>query len=978
MFVSQNNLPITPNKMKQFLIVVAMCCSMLAFGQNYSFRVYDTKDGIQNADMLCLISDSRGFIWLGGHDGITRFDGHSFVNYNKVNNGLIDNTVIGITEDYNHNLWLATKRGVSCFNGRSFTNYIIPDTSDLPIYVRNIYETKDHQIYACCSKGLFVLRDNKFIQVSKEINFNVKGVIEYNGSLWLATSKGLYEITKEKKINVVQVDTNKATNNITCIKIYNGIIWIGTTKGIVKYDGKSFKKYSNDKISDITMMPDKNILSSSFAQELNIYDKKTDTFDSISIKSALPYGDLLRVMVDSNKNVWMASAAGLIKMYRKPFNKSRLYDSLKSPVFSAIQNKKVLLFATQTGVLEYKNGKFKSIKTGNDQFTISLFDADSCIYIGTYSGQVYKYQNGSVYKFGETDYSSSQNAVYYITSDKKGGLWICKNYNVIHYTNNEFKKNDFSAPQSNTTRMALVDNNHNSWFTNYLRLTEIDSKGNVISFSKQQLNSDSYTSIVKDNAGNLWIGTSGNGIAKYDGKNFKSYTVADGLCNNFIQSELYDSTTNTLWAGTINGLNKIMLSNMSIKVYNSEQGIDNSGCLENGLFFLDNKITMSTADGLYQYDEALDHKISNAPMINFIGIRINYETPSWDEGQKVDDWSNLPVDLKLPYNKNHVTFDFTGINLDAPENVSYQWMMEGFDRQYNPVSKNTSATYSNLPAGNYTFKLRSYGSKGNWNERAYSFTVVPPLWATWWFILLCVLLVIAVSWLLINHRIKQIRMIEFEKINNIKKITESELKAMRAQMNPHFMFNALSSIQDVIMTKDEENAIIHLTDFARLMRLILENSTQKTITLQDELEFILLYLNLEEIRFNNKYKVKVNVAKDISTEDIFIPPMLIQPYIENAIIHGLIHKDSEGLLELDFSITEDRNRPFLTCTVTDNGIGRKQSASFSEFKLKPHRSMGMDITAYRIEMLNNINRGFSIQINDLNQGTRVEITIPLN
>lgn len=961
-----------------------MCFSMLAFGQNYSFRVYDTKDGIQNADLLCLISDSRGFTWIGGHDGITRFDGQSFVNYNKVTNGLIDNTVIGITEDHNHNLWLATKTGVSCFNGRSFTNYTIPDTSDLPIYVRNMYETKEHEIYACCSKGLFKLKGDKFTLVSKDINFNVKGIVEDNqGVLWVGTSKGLYKINGDNKVSVIQVDTNKATNNITCIKMFDGIIWMGTANGIVRYDGNILKKYYTNtgvKISDITRYGD-DLLFTLFAQEIKIYHSKTDSFDSISIKSVLPYGELLRAITDKNNNVFMATAGGLIKMYRKPFNKNHLYDSIKSPVFSVAKNKNVLLFATQTGLVEHKNGMFKHIATGEDNFTVGMYDADSCIYVGTYSGQVYKYQKGKISKFGQTDYYSSQNAVYYITSDRQGGLWICKNFNMIHYKNNEFKKFDFSAPQSTTTRMALVDDNNSTWFTNYLRLTKIDANGNITHYGKDQgLNSDSYTSIAKDNNNNLWIGTSGNGIIRYDGKSFKSYTTADGLCNNFIQSELYDPATNTLWVGTINGLNKIMIDDKeikSIKVYNIEQGLENSGSLENGLFKLNNKITLSTSDGLFEYDESLESQ-SYAPIINFTGMRVNYETPDWDKEQVINNWTNLPINLTLPYDKNHVTFDFIGINTDAPDNVSYQWMLEGFDKKYSPVTKNRSATYSNLPAGHYTFKLKAINLSGAWSEASYSFSVSPPIWATWWFISMSVIAIVGITWLLVSSRIKKIKMIEAEKSANIRKITESELKAMRAQMNPHFMFNALSSIHDVIMSEDQENAIIHLTDFARLMRLILENSAQNTIPLQDELEFILLYLNLEEIRFNNKYKVKLNVDEKINTENVFIPPMLIQPYIENAIIHGLVHKNNDGLLELDFNIIEENEKSFLRCTITDNGIGRKQSAELGAWKSKKHKSMGMDITMERIEMLKNINDGFHIELNDLDQGTMVKIIIPLN
>jgi LytS/YehU family sensor histidine kinase len=219
---------------------------------------------------------------------------------------------------------------------------------------------------------------------------------------------------------------------------------------------------------------------------------------------------------------------------------------------------------------------------------------------------------------------------------------------------------------------------------------------------------------------------------------------------------------------------------------------------------------------------------------------------------------------------------------------------------------------------------------------------------------------------------------------NFQKLAESELKALRAQMNPHFMFNTINSIQELVLGNDDRTARIYFADFAKMMRMILENSTQKLITLEKEIDFLNLYLSFEKVRFKDKFELKLIVDEILETSLLKLPSMLIQPFIENAINHGLLHKESNGKLEVKFEQIDFENEVFLKCTIEDNGIGREAAMKLNKWRVKQHQSISTTVNSERIEILNTImeNKKFYLFITDLKEGetatgTKVELLISI-
>ena len=225
------------------------------------------------------------------------------------------------------------------------------------------------------------------------------------------------------------------------------------------------------------------------------------------------------------------------------------------------------------------------------------------------------------------------------------------------------------------------------------------------------------------------------------------------------------------------------------------------------------------------------------------------------------------------------------------------------------------------------------------------------------------------------------RITEIELLQTKQKQAEIEMRALRAQMNPHFIFNSLNSINKYILKSDHVNASRYLTRFAKLIRLILDNSNSKEVTLSDELEALKLYIEMESLRFTNKFVYQITVDENVSIDTLQVPPLIIQPYVENAIWHGLLHKETGGMLSIAVKTTNDN---MLQCTIEDNGIGRARASELKSKSATANKSLGMKLTEERITMLNQYaSLNASIHIIDLENstgeatGTKVILTIPV-
>ena len=348
--------------------------------------------------------------------------------------------------------------------------------------------------------------------------------------------------------------------------------------------------------------------------------------------------------------------------------------------------------------------------------------------------------------------------------------------------------------------------------------------------------------------------------------------------------------------------------------------------------------------------------------------------------------NGIPLNLKLPRTKNNLLIELEGISLQNAKELSYQYWIEGLEDKWSPNFQNPQITLSNLPAGNYTLHVRAnIQNKIFSNEYILEIRIAPIFYATWWFLTLVILVIIGIIILVIRFRIKRERIRNYQELLEFKaRLTSLEQQSLNASMNRHFIFNSLNSIQYFINMQDRVSANKYLTNFAKLIRKNLDSSSEANsmVSLDEEIERLELYLSLEAMRFKDRFEYRIDTG-DIDTENILVPAMLLQPFIENSIIHGILPDETKkGLIELKIIDKSD----YLEVIIEDNGIGIDFSLNKKHNIKGDHRSQGMEITSKRIALLNKIsNKNFTMEgpfqiegDNRLINGTRVILKIPVN
>jgi two-component sensor histidine kinase len=335
--------------------------------------------------------------------------------------------------------------------------------------------------------------------------------------------------------------------------------------------------------------------------------------------------------------------------------------------------------------------------------------------------------------------------------------------------------------------------------------------------------------------------------------------------------------------------------------------------------------------------------------------------------------------INLRHNQNFFAFDISAFNYSEAEDMEYAYMLVEFDKDWQYIGNKRSGSYTNVPGGDFVLKIKARNASGEWNENGQSVIIHigKPLSATWWFRLLLLTVVAAIIYIVYRFRIKQINKEARLRSDYEIKLNELENSALRTQMNPHFIFNSLNTINSFINNNDRTQANQYISKFSRLVRLILDHSRQKKISLKDELEVAELYIQLEQIRFQDRFHFEFTV-KDIDPQITEVPPLIIQPFVENAILHGLLPSPREGKLQVSLQ----KNGEVLYCFIEDNGIGREAARKIKESSGYQRQSHGMEITMKRIELFNKDN-GLTetVRIVDLKDqedkpaGTRVEIPL---
>lgn len=935
--------------------------------------------------------DTNGYLWSGGFGGLSKFDGKSFLNYG-LKNGLIDRNVNAIISDKG-SIYVGTDRGISVLKGRKWFNYSKAQglTSNI---VSAFCKGYHHSIYIGTSKGLFMIRDTAIKEVGKFTGQRINCLLNPDTSvIFVGTDRGLI-IYGHETYRLIDQSNGLPDNRVNCMARFKNFIVIGTMKGLSFFDLKS-KKFLNyfienglidESISALCNQNDQYLWIGSHSGLLRFDERE---FVYFNIDSDNNSNNIQNIILDREDNIWLGTLSGLFR-YRD--NSFSTFDKINGP--------------------------------GN-AFIYQIFrDKNDNLWLGTDNTGIYKYSQGYFKRYGIKEGLPTVECKAGM-QDSEGRLLFGTKTHLVQFKNERFNIIDCPKELSGPYEMMFQAKNKLTYIAagnGFATMTWLNDRPSIKFHSlPTKIKFQSY-GLCEDDEGSVYIGTSPAGLFRWKNDSVQSMnalysikeedffaikyfkdrifaatlkgvlvinlkthesfyiTEQDGLNSDLVYSIEFAENSNALWIGTNQGINKLDLNTflntgkVFIRSYGKLQGFMGVECNSNGIWEdKDGSVWFGTVSGLvkHQPNQFKNNLVESVTQIQSIHIN-NQDTVIKDS-------------LILAYDQNSITFYYRGICLTNPDKVLYQKRLDGLrqDNDWSEASDENYTKYVNLPPGNYTFRVRSCNNEGIWNskETSFSFRINPPFYATWWFLSLCFLVLfgsVYLFFLLRLYKIKKRQQADFERKVEMSRI---ELKALRSQMNPHFIFNSLNAIQHYIFKSESDDAIKYLNKFARLVRVILNNSERPTVTVGDDLDSLKLYLELEQMRFEGKFEYEIIIDESVDVDYDIMPPLLMQPYVENAILHGLNPKPEKGKLQIHLSSEEN----FLICTITDNGIGREKAAEIKHMMpFKKYKSLGMKITEDRLKILNEINNSkLSVTITDLKDennvalGTRVQLFVPL-
>ncbi len=450
----------------------------------------------------------------------------------------------------------------------------------------------------------------------------------------------------------------------------------------------------------------------------------------------------------------------------------------------------------------------------------------------------------------------------------------------------------------------------------------------------------------------------GNGILVHQRNGTTTHlTEEQGLTTNNITS-LYIGQDGKIYACSNEGLNILSSdtkSDWEIKTLTIKNGLPSNQI--NDIEILNNQLWIATNRGLVHMKSPVKSAPIPSPVLE--SFMVNNNKYGYTHG------------MRLKHDQNNIAIRFFALHFRSGGDILYRYRISGPDTTF-IMTREREIHFAALTPLEYAIEVQAQNEEGTWSKPAFwSFEIIPAWWQTIWFRILLVIFLLGGVWIYFENRLKAARLETAHK----DQIRNLQAAALRAQMNPHFIFNSLSSIKQFIVQNDQQSASRYLARFARLIRLALYGSVEGKHTLRQEVEMLENYLLLEQLRFRNKFSFTIKMDEEIKPDEILIPPMFIQPIVENSILHGLKNKSSDVYIEIRFSMEGTD----LRVSISDNGTGF--TTIDKPVDSSSHKSVGTNVTQQRLALLSgNTKKESYIMENKVNEngevtGSEVKILI---
>ncbi|WOD43442.1 sensor histidine kinase [Hwangdonia lutea] len=943
-------------------------------------------------------------------------------NYLQNISALPDIEFYDITEDLDHFIWLAANKGLFRYNGNTYRKFIHPEQKSNSLFQLK-FDAKE-QLWCNNIYGQIFFIQNDSLTLFYDANKLVKGQLApyqiLEKSVRLFTVTGIYDIDKSTR-NVTKIFEGMCIDNASFNEInYTFVINLeGSTKRhrIYKFENTTAKKILEIKSSQHIQTPklfafkDEVFFTHTSASGNIFYliNAEEKTSEKINTPNQLKDETIFKIL-KFNEEYWFLTSSGVFVFNLLNHNlifKEHFFETESITDLEIDFNSNYWFTTLNNGVLVSPNLKIKFLELNHVKanITASVGLKNNNFVLGTNNGKLLFYKQDHLVKIIELPGKKFIGKLYFDTDNEKlivsinasesfvvdlntykvndvaNTFSVAKTFSKINdstlfygnYRQGVVYKNPFGKLKKQVVKDSRVK--ASLIFNNHLFVSYIDGvfKYDTASFASEELKRNSKSllvnSLTKSNDA-MWLVTQHNGLLKFKNNTWLKSEIK--LPNN-LQINKIHADENVLWISTDAGLYQYQVPSKALKLLGAQDGL-NTAVID--FLILHNQIIVTLPKAFFILPKTQDlFKTYKTSKVKVEAVKIN------------DRDTLVASSYKLPYDLNKIGITFNSNGFQSNQHVKYQYRVKQIDSSWQNIPLHTHfVNFNSLSSGMYTFELKAQNISAKQPVFAtpITFTIAKPYWETYWFYALVLATIIGLVWFYFRRRLQQKerqRIAEIDKILIDKKITNLRLENLRSQMNPHFIFNALNSIQDYIISNEKELASSYLVKFSRLIRMYLDYSQQNEITLEEELNALKLYLELEKVRFEDELEYKITIDNQLKTKQIKVPSLFIQPYVENALKHGLIHKLNNRKLHIEAKIIQQNK---MQITVEDNGIGRAQSETLKRPNLH-HKPFATKANEERVRLYKNkLKRDIVIITNDLYgdndvaAGTKVVITMPIH
>jgi ligand-binding sensor domain-containing protein len=926
-----------------FLYLIAGFFSSKAQNLSLPFRNFSTDQGLANSDVYDIVKDKKGYLWLATDNGLSKFDGIRFKNF-FVEDGLASNslTALGsigdtlyiscyrtgvqqmIRDRFKEKLFLNLSR-ISFIRTAGKDVYMFKQANvgkeKSGVYINNENLNNHNVLYSSnrSSRRDYFKVNYDSHEIFKNGNFFRKlpiplfnevlfGIDETPDGKLLIGSKGKYFIINQD--NSFEVATSPLINSFEKIDIilkdHKNRTWFRDLYGKALVE-INHKQYS---INDLLNIDEGVVIRNIFFDESNntiwiatggkgIFCFYNDYLENYSLNQFGLSNKINAIDFDFTNRLWIGIQEGFF--YKEgekilPFKNPQNW--LIGQKIQRVDNELILDYGYNSDGHFLDETKFQNqivfssfsplVKIKNDK-QITFFNRNFLIFEKKDS----KWTNSEKYPLKKEWLNRRTIFTYFHQNDT---TWVGSNKGLFFLLwSNDKKKviEEMPFPKSEILTSTIID-------------IKIDGEKNVFVLSEKGL------SILR------------NGKLIFEGKSYKGQNILGSTCMEF-------DAQNRLWLGVKRGL--LVFENTKSFLINDKNGLNSSEINTLKYDTVNNQIWIGTNDGLSKINisDFKKHTFST-PKLQILGI-----------STLLGQYFSALGQFKFSNEQNSLRFHLSASDYESPQTVEFQYNLDG----KNWIKTDSTLILPAISFGKHSIYFRVKNDNSDWSEKQkLAFEIEPPFYLNWlfWLAMSLVIIGFVYFWFERNRR-KQLKQIKLKR-----QIADLKQQSMASMMNPHFIFNALNSIQYYINTNDLLLVNEYLSKFGKLIRLNLDSAFNNSVNLKSELDFIELYLSLEKLRFSDKFDYKIIVSEALNIEETYLPPMFIQPFIENALIHGILPSNRKG--EIIISINK-KDSDLIEILIEDNGIGFEAS---SKLKKSAHTSRSLSIIKQRIESMNDENK----------------------